>query len=83
MLRLLPQRYLDDSLQSRCKQVGDVVELDVCIVIGILVVVIVVLLHCFKECLHCTGTPGAVPINPGDTVQAVVEHLGTLTHPVR
>ncbi len=31
----------------------------------------------------CTGTPGAVPINPGDTVQAVVEHVGTLTHPVR
>lgn len=31
----------------------------------------------------CTGTPGAVPINPGDTVRAVVEHVGTLTHPVR
>lgn len=31
----------------------------------------------------CTGTPGAAVINPGDTVQAVVEHVGTLTHPVR
>jgi len=31
----------------------------------------------------CTGTPGATVINPGDTVQAVVDHLGTLTHPVR
>ncbi|WNV87539.1 fumarylacetoacetate hydrolase family protein [Umezawaea sp. Da 62-37] len=31
----------------------------------------------------CTGTPGAVPIEPGDTVRAVVEHVGTLTHPVR
>lgn len=31
----------------------------------------------------CTGTPGAVPINPGDTVEAVVEKVGTLTHPVR
>jgi 2-keto-4-pentenoate hydratase/2-oxohepta-3-ene-1,7-dioic acid hydratase in catechol pathway len=30
-----------------------------------------------------TGTPGAAVINPGDTVQAVVEHVGTLTHPVR
>jgi 2-keto-4-pentenoate hydratase/2-oxohepta-3-ene-1,7-dioic acid hydratase in catechol pathway len=33
--------------------------------------------------LICTGTPGAAVINPGDTVQAVVEHVGTLTHPVR
>jgi 2-keto-4-pentenoate hydratase/2-oxohepta-3-ene-1,7-dioic acid hydratase in catechol pathway len=31
----------------------------------------------------CTGTPGAVVINPGDTVEAVVEHVGTLTHPVK
>lgn len=31
----------------------------------------------------CTGTPGATVINPGDTVQAVVEQVGTLTHPVR
>ncbi|MGW0562817.1 fumarylacetoacetate hydrolase family protein [Streptomyces sp. NPDC003016] len=31
----------------------------------------------------CTGTPGAAVINPGDTVQAVVEGVGTLTHPVR
>lgn len=31
----------------------------------------------------CTGTPGAVPLDAGDTVQAVVEHVGTLTHPVR
>ncbi|HEX8305909.1 MAG TPA: fumarylacetoacetate hydrolase family protein [Jatrophihabitans sp.] len=31
----------------------------------------------------CTGTPGATVINPGDTIQAVVEHVGTLTHPVR
>jgi 2-keto-4-pentenoate hydratase/2-oxohepta-3-ene-1,7-dioic acid hydratase in catechol pathway len=31
----------------------------------------------------CTGTPGAAVINPGDTVQAIVEHVGTLTHPVR
>jgi len=30
-----------------------------------------------------TGTPGAVPIETGDTVHAVVEHVGTLTHPVR
>ncbi|GHE47237.1 hypothetical protein GCM10018785_16130 [Streptomyces longispororuber] len=30
----------------------------------------------------CTGTPGAVPISPGDTVRAVVEGVGTLTHPV-
>jgi 2-keto-4-pentenoate hydratase/2-oxohepta-3-ene-1,7-dioic acid hydratase in catechol pathway len=33
--------------------------------------------------LICTGTPGAVPINPGDTVQAIVQDVGTLTHPVR
>lgn len=31
----------------------------------------------------CTGTPGAAVINAGDTIQAVVEHVGTLTHPVR
>ncbi|MGW5527024.1 fumarylacetoacetate hydrolase family protein [Streptomyces xanthochromogenes] len=31
----------------------------------------------------CTGTPGAAPLAAGDTVQAVVEHVGTLTHPVR
>ncbi|MYU24122.1 fumarylacetoacetate hydrolase family protein [Streptomyces sp. SID8352] len=31
----------------------------------------------------CTGTPGAAVINPGDTVQSVVEGVGTLTHPVR
>lgn len=31
----------------------------------------------------CTGTPGAAVINSGDTVQAVVEQVGTLTHPVR
>jgi 2-keto-4-pentenoate hydratase/2-oxohepta-3-ene-1,7-dioic acid hydratase in catechol pathway len=31
----------------------------------------------------CTGTPGAAVISPGDTVQAVVEHVGTLSHPVR
>jgi 2-keto-4-pentenoate hydratase/2-oxohepta-3-ene-1,7-dioic acid hydratase in catechol pathway len=31
----------------------------------------------------CTGTPGAAVINAGDTVQAVVECVGTLTHPVR
>ncbi|MFB7629763.1 fumarylacetoacetate hydrolase family protein [Streptomyces sp. NPDC056149] len=30
----------------------------------------------------CTGTPGAVPISPGDTVRATVEGVGTLTHPV-
>jgi 2-keto-4-pentenoate hydratase/2-oxohepta-3-ene-1,7-dioic acid hydratase in catechol pathway len=30
----------------------------------------------------CTGTPGAAVINAGDTLQAVVEHVGTLTHPV-
>jgi 2-keto-4-pentenoate hydratase/2-oxohepta-3-ene-1,7-dioic acid hydratase in catechol pathway len=31
----------------------------------------------------CTGTPGAAVIRAGDTVQAVVEHVGTLSHPVR
>ncbi|GIF12947.1 fumarylacetoacetate hydrolase family protein [Actinoplanes teichomyceticus] len=31
----------------------------------------------------CTGTPGAAVINPGDTVTAVVEGIGTLTHPVK
>lgn len=31
----------------------------------------------------CTGTPGAAVISAGDTIQAVVEHVGTLTHPVR
>ncbi|MFF8973611.1 fumarylacetoacetate hydrolase family protein [Streptomyces sp. NPDC014995] len=31
----------------------------------------------------CTGTPGAAVINAGDTVQAVVQDVGTLTHPVR
>ncbi len=31
----------------------------------------------------CTGTPGAAVIAHGDTVQAVVEGVGTLTHPVR
>lgn len=31
----------------------------------------------------CTGTPGATVISPGDTVQAVVERVGTLSHPVR
>lgn len=31
----------------------------------------------------CTGTPGATVITPGDTVRAVVERVGTLTHPVR
>jgi 2-keto-4-pentenoate hydratase/2-oxohepta-3-ene-1,7-dioic acid hydratase in catechol pathway len=31
----------------------------------------------------CTGTPGAAVITAGDTVQAVVENVGTLTHPVR
>ena len=31
----------------------------------------------------CTGTPGAAVITAGDTVQAVVEQVGTLTHPVR
>jgi 2-keto-4-pentenoate hydratase/2-oxohepta-3-ene-1,7-dioic acid hydratase in catechol pathway len=31
----------------------------------------------------CTGTPGAAVISSGDTVQAVVEHVGTLSHPVR
>ncbi|MGW8379027.1 fumarylacetoacetate hydrolase family protein [Streptomyces sp. ODS28] len=31
----------------------------------------------------CTGTPGATVINAGDRVQAVVEGVGTLAHPVR
>jgi 2-keto-4-pentenoate hydratase/2-oxohepta-3-ene-1,7-dioic acid hydratase in catechol pathway len=31
----------------------------------------------------CTGTPGAAVIGSGDVVQAVVEGIGTLTHPVR
>ncbi|MFD5713895.1 fumarylacetoacetate hydrolase family protein [Streptomyces pharetrae] len=31
----------------------------------------------------CTGTPGAAVIHAGDTVQAVVQDVGTLTHPVR
>nr|WP_145489404.1 MULTISPECIES: fumarylacetoacetate hydrolase family protein [Streptomyces] len=31
----------------------------------------------------CTGTPGAAVIDAGDTVQAVVQDVGTLTHPVR
>lgn len=31
----------------------------------------------------CTGTPGAAAIAGGDTVQAVVERIGTLTHPVK
>jgi len=31
----------------------------------------------------CTGTPGATVISPGDSVWAVVEGVGTLTHPVR
>lgn len=31
----------------------------------------------------CTGTPGAAVISQGDTVQAVVEGIGTLAHPVR
>lgn len=31
----------------------------------------------------CTGTPGAAVIAAGDTVQAIVEQVGTLTHPVR
>lgn len=31
----------------------------------------------------CTGTPGAAVINPGDTVTAVVEGIGSLTHPVK
>lgn len=30
----------------------------------------------------CTGTPGAAVIHAGDTVQADVERVGTLTHPV-
>jgi 2-keto-4-pentenoate hydratase/2-oxohepta-3-ene-1,7-dioic acid hydratase in catechol pathway len=31
----------------------------------------------------CTGTPGAAVIKPGDSIQAVVEQVGTLTHTVR
>jgi len=31
----------------------------------------------------CTGTPGATVIKPGDTVTAVVEGIGALTHPVK
>lgn len=31
----------------------------------------------------CTGTPGAAVISSGDTVQAVVEGVGVLNHPVR
>jgi 2-keto-4-pentenoate hydratase/2-oxohepta-3-ene-1,7-dioic acid hydratase in catechol pathway len=31
----------------------------------------------------CTGTPGAAPLRPGDTVQAVVEGVGTLSHIVK
>ncbi len=31
----------------------------------------------------CTGTPGAAVIKPGDSIQAVVEQVGTLTHKVR
>ncbi len=31
----------------------------------------------------CTGTPGAAAIKPGDSIQAVVEHVGTLAHRVR
>ena len=31
----------------------------------------------------CTGTPGAAVIISGDTIQAVVQNVGTLTHPVR
>lgn len=31
----------------------------------------------------CTGTPGAAVITAGDTIAAVVERVGTLTHPVR
>ncbi|MCW3017731.1 MAG: hydrolase family protein [Solirubrobacterales bacterium] len=30
----------------------------------------------------CTGTPGAAAISRGDVIEAVVEHVGTLTHPV-
>ena len=31
----------------------------------------------------CTGTPGAAVINPGDSIRAVVEGVGTLDHTVR
>jgi 2-keto-4-pentenoate hydratase/2-oxohepta-3-ene-1,7-dioic acid hydratase in catechol pathway len=31
----------------------------------------------------CTGTPGAAVINPGDSIESVVEQVGTLTHTVR
>ncbi|PZS34207.1 MAG: FAA hydrolase family protein [Pseudonocardiales bacterium] len=31
----------------------------------------------------CTGTPGAAVIEDGDVVSAVVENVGTLSHPVR
>ncbi|MEU2561488.1 fumarylacetoacetate hydrolase family protein [Streptomyces longispororuber] len=31
----------------------------------------------------CTGTPGAAVIHAGDTVRALVQDVGTLTHPVR
>lgn len=31
----------------------------------------------------CTGTPGAAVIHAGDTVEAVVQDVGALTHPVR
>lgn len=31
----------------------------------------------------CTGTPGAAVITGGDTIQAVVEQVGALSHPVR
>jgi 2-keto-4-pentenoate hydratase/2-oxohepta-3-ene-1,7-dioic acid hydratase in catechol pathway len=31
----------------------------------------------------CTGTPGAAVIKPGDSIQSVVEQVGTLTHMVR
>jgi 2-keto-4-pentenoate hydratase/2-oxohepta-3-ene-1,7-dioic acid hydratase in catechol pathway len=31
----------------------------------------------------CTGTPGAAAINVGDSIQAVVEGVGTLAHTVR
>ncbi|MFD3695128.1 fumarylacetoacetate hydrolase family protein [Streptomyces sp. NPDC058646] len=31
----------------------------------------------------CTGTPGAAVISPGDSIQSVVEGVGTLTHTVR
>ncbi|SDP95695.1 2-keto-4-pentenoate hydratase/2-oxohepta-3-ene-1,7-dioic acid hydratase (catechol pathway) [Actinopolyspora xinjiangensis] len=31
----------------------------------------------------CTGTPGAAVISPGDSINSVVEQVGTLTHAVR